>query len=66
MYLLTKYIKSVLWRSAERLSYIEDAWYLKVKDYGFLGAFAKLRKAIIIFFKSVRLSGSHWTDFHEI
>jgi len=30
MYLLTKYIKSVIWRVAERLSYIEDAWCLKV------------------------------------
>jgi len=38
----------------------------------FLGAFAKLRKATINFFMSVRLSvlmeqlGFHWTDFHEI
>jgi hypothetical protein len=38
----------------------------------FLGAFAKLGKAIIGFAKSVRPSvlmgqlGSHWTDFHEI
>jgi hypothetical protein len=30
-YLLIKYIKSVLWRVAKRLSYIEDARYLKVK-----------------------------------
>ena len=30
MYLLTKYIKSVLWRVAKRLSYIEDARCLKV------------------------------------
>jgi len=40
-------------------------------DIGFLGAFAKLRKAIISFLMSIRLSvrieqlGSHWTDFHE-
>jgi len=35
MYLLIKYIKSVLWRGAERLSYIEGAWCLKVKNcYG--------------------------------
>ena len=26
-----KYIKSVLWRVAKRLSHIEDAWCLKVK-----------------------------------
>ena len=31
IYLLTKYIKSVLWRVAKRLSYIEDARCLKVK-----------------------------------
>jgi len=32
MYLLTKYIKSVLWGVAIRLSYIQDAWCLKVKS----------------------------------
>jgi hypothetical protein len=38
----------------------------------FLGAFAKLRKATISCFMSVRpfarveQIGSHWTDFHEI
>ena len=31
IYLLIKYIKSVLWRAAKRLSYIEDARCLKVK-----------------------------------
>jgi hypothetical protein len=31
IYLMIKYIKSVLWRVAKRLSYIEDARYLKVK-----------------------------------
>jgi len=31
MYLLIKYIKSVLWRVAKRLSFTEDAWCLKVK-----------------------------------
>ena len=31
IYLLIKYIKSVLWRVVKRLSYIEDAWCLKVK-----------------------------------
>ena len=32
IYLLFKYIKSVLWRVAKRLSYIEDARCMKVKD----------------------------------
>ena len=32
LYLLIKYIKSVLWRVAKRLSYIEDARCLKVND----------------------------------
>ena len=31
IYLLIKYIKSVRWRVAKRLSYIEDARCLKVK-----------------------------------
>ena len=31
-YLLIKYIKSVLWRVAKRLSYIQEAWCLKVKE----------------------------------
>ena len=31
IYLLIKYIKSVLWRAVKRLSYIEDARCLKVK-----------------------------------
>ena len=30
IYLLSKYIKSVLWGVAVRLSYIQDAWCLKV------------------------------------
>ena len=34
IYLLIKYTKSVLWRLAERLSYIEDARCLKVKQIG--------------------------------
>jgi len=29
---LIKYIKSVLWRAAKRLSYTEDVWCQKVKD----------------------------------
>ena len=31
IYLLIKYIKSVLWRVVKRLSYIQDARCLKVK-----------------------------------
>ena len=31
IYLLIKYTKNLLWRAAKRLSYIEDAWCLKVK-----------------------------------
>jgi len=30
IYLLIKYIKSVLWRAAKRLSYIQDARCLKI------------------------------------
>ena len=41
--MLIKYIKSVLWRVARRLSYIQDARCLKVKS-----AFHKTRIASII------------------
>ena len=37
IYLLIKYIKSVLWRAAKRLSYIEDARRLKVKSFNHTG-----------------------------
>jgi hypothetical protein len=53
----------------------ELQWFTPLKE-GFLGAFAKLRKATITFTKSVRLSiylsvsmeqlGSHWNDFRKI
>jgi len=33
--ILIKYIKSILWRVAKRLSYIEDAQCLKVKAVSF-------------------------------
>ena len=33
IYLLTKCIKSVLWRVAKRLSYIQDAWRLEVNTF---------------------------------
>ena len=36
IYLLTKYIKSVLWGVAVRLSYIQDAWCLKVNPNFFV------------------------------
>jgi len=39
IYLLIKYIKSVLWRVAKRLYYIEDTQCLKVKHYSHLGIF---------------------------
>ena len=32
IYLLIKYIKSILWSVAKRLSHIEDAWCLKVNE----------------------------------
>jgi hypothetical protein len=35
IYLLIKYIKSVLWRVEKRMSYIEDARCLKVNDASF-------------------------------
>ena len=42
IYLLIKYIKSVLWRVAKRLSYIQDARCLKVKKVQF--SYDKLSK----------------------
>ena len=36
IYLLIKYIKSVLWRVTKRLPYIEDARCLKVKQLTFI------------------------------
>jgi len=36
IYFLIKYRKSILWRVAKRLSYIEKAWCLKVKKVSFL------------------------------
>jgi len=35
--LLTKYKRSVLWREAVRLSYISDAWCLKVSPFKHYG-----------------------------
>ena len=42
IYLLIKYIKSVLWRVAKRLSYIEEARCLKVKHSSLLTVFWKM------------------------
>jgi len=36
IYLLNKYIKSILWRVAKRLSHIEDAQCVKVIYYAML------------------------------
>ena len=35
--MLTNYIKRVLWGGAVRLSYIQDAWCLKVNTTGYRG-----------------------------
>jgi len=59
MYLLTKYIKRVLWGIAVRLSCIQDAWCLKVKQgrlNSILNVFAELRKETISFVMSDRPS----------
>ena len=42
IYSLIKYIKSILWRVAKRLSYIEDARCLKVKHSNIPAIFARL------------------------
>ena len=56
IYLLIKYIKSVLWRVVKRLSYIEDARCLKVKCMsvcntvvGFVVAYKHLELVLIHF-----------------
>jgi len=36
IYLFIKYIKSVLWRVAKRLSYKQDAWCLKVNTVSYV------------------------------
>ena len=49
IYLLIKYIKSFLWRVAEHLSYIEDAWCIKVNGpLFFLEAGSKRSKHTIL------------------
>ena len=44
IYLLIKYIKSVLWRAAKRLSYLEDARCLKVKSVWYTQLFYEWSK----------------------
>ena len=41
IYLLIKYIKSVLWNVAKRRSCIEDAWYPNVNDINMHGTTVK-------------------------
>ena len=48
VYLLIKYIKSVLWRVAKRLSYIEDAWVLKVKEHSLTQLVCCVRLCFVI------------------
>ena len=43
IYLLIKHIKSVVWRVAKRLSYMEDARCLKVKLTGFMSVTTSMR-----------------------
>ena len=50
MYLLTKYIKSLRWGGPVRLSYIQDAWCLKVNTYSFPFMTVVARKIICVTF----------------
>ena len=45
IYFLIKYVKSVLWRVAKCLSYIEDARCLKVKIHGVICSTVQYRRA---------------------
>jgi len=54
IYLLIKYIKSVLWRLAKRLSYIEEARCLKVNHLRLLSISCfKVVHAVLFFWISV-------------
>ena len=44
---MIKYIKSVLWRVSESLSYIEDARCLKVKVYKYLCIYSQTKFQIL-------------------
>jgi len=64
IYLLIKYIKSVLWRVAERLSYVEDAWCLKVKEALYIHTWKK-PQSYVFFFLALNESGWCLTQFSE-
>jgi len=53
---LIKYIKSVLWRVAKRLSYTEDTWCLKVKGSAHTAQYTHLVNAVVV----VRVVGQGW------
>jgi hypothetical protein len=71
IYLLIKYIKSVLWRIAKRLSYIEEARCLKVKETHLLNWKGPLQRhrrtgSVIlkyIFKKWDEVHGLDWSGF---
>ena len=44
---LIKYIKSVLWRVAKRMSYVEEAWCLKGKGTSKVGALSRMCTGIV-------------------
>jgi len=56
---LIKYIKSVLWRAAKNLSYIEDAWFLKVKSALKGGTF-------FLMLLTLRMRRRSWKGFHKL
>ena len=57
IYLLIKYIKSVLWRAAKRLSYIEDARCLKVNLTNFILVLMQylIENSVFVLLRSVRI-----------
>ena len=62
IYLLIKYIKSLLWRVVKCLSYIEEARCLKVKWLGVYHPFpsnAEVKERVELYFYT--LSGSSWS-----
>ena len=62
--LLIKYIKSVLWRVAKCLSYIEEARCLKVNDQR--SWVARCKCALSTRPSVQNKTGKNWMDFHEI
>ena len=53
IYLLIKYIKSVLWRVAKRLSYIEDARCLKVNAVDIVVAQQHTQNSLLLFHSNI-------------